>query len=290
MTAGQVLPQSATDQGSPLPSNVRSTHIHFGRDVVLTGNAPSSSAGHTVELRYAAVGQRTWSALSSGTIRSDGAYRVAAPVRHSGLVEAVDTSSTSQGTRAATSSTGAARHVAVTASIHLRRRSIDVLGAEPVHVRGRLLPGVSGRRVRLEARSGRGWQTLTTAMTGARGGFDLRYVASAPGQQQLRVHFAGDRLNTHSGAPAGQITVYRQSLASWYNDGGTTGCGFHAYYGVANRDLPCGTTVTFYNGGRTVTATVDDRGPYVGGRDWDLNQNTAAALGFGGVGAVWSSL
>jgi rare lipoprotein A (peptidoglycan hydrolase) len=34
---------------------------------------------------------------------------------------------------------------------------------------------------------------------------------------------------------------------------------------------------------------VDDRGPFVGGRDWDLNQNTAAALGFGGVGAVWTS-
>jgi len=28
-------------------------------------------------------------------------------------------------------------------------------------------------------------------------------------------------------------------------------------------------------------------GPYVEGRDWDLNQNTAAALGFGGVGTVW---
>jgi rare lipoprotein A (peptidoglycan hydrolase) len=43
------------------------------------------------------------------------------------------------------------------------------------------------------------------------------------------------------------------------------------------------------NGGRTVTAVVDDRGPYVGGRQWDLNQNTAGALGFGGVGTVWSS-
>ena len=38
-----------------------------------------------------------------------------------------------------------------------------------------------------------------------------------------------------------------------------------------------------------MTATVDDRGPFVGGRTWDLNQNTAAALGFGGVGSVWSS-
>jgi rare lipoprotein A (peptidoglycan hydrolase) len=38
-----------------------------------------------------------------------------------------------------------------------------------------------------------------------------------------------------------------------------------------------------------VTAVVDDRGPYVGGREWDLNQNTARALGFGGVGTVWST-
>ena len=59
---------------------------------------------------------------------------------------------------------------------------------------------------------------------------------------------------------------------------------------MANRDLPCGTQVTFRYGGRTVTAVVDDRGPYVGGREWDLNQNTAAALGFDGVDTVWSSI
>ncbi len=44
-------------------------------------------------------------------------------------------------------------------------------------------------------------------------------------------------------------------------------------------------------GGRTVMATVDDRGPYVDGRDWDLGQSTRAALGFdGGVGTVWASV
>jgi rare lipoprotein A (peptidoglycan hydrolase) len=105
----------------------------------------------------------------------------------------------------------------------------------------------------------------------------------------MRVRFAGDRLNAHSTTTAGQLTVFRAAVASWYNDGGNTACGFHAGDGVANRTLPCGTKVTFRYGGRTVAATVDDRGPYVGGRDWDLNQNTAAALGFGGVGQVWSS-
>jgi rare lipoprotein A len=58
---------------------------------------------------------------------------------------------------------------------------------------------------------------------------------------------------------------------------------------VANLSLPCGTKVTFVYNGRSVTATVDDRGPYVSGREWDLNQNTAGALGFGGVADVWAS-
>jgi rare lipoprotein A (peptidoglycan hydrolase) len=105
----------------------------------------------------------------------------------------------------------------------------------------------------------------------------------------MRVRFAGDRLNEGSTTRAGQMTVFRAAEASWYNDGGNTACGFHAGNGVANRTLPCGTKVVFRYGGRTVTATVDDRGPYVGGRDWDLNQTTAGALGFGGVGQVWSS-
>jgi rare lipoprotein A (peptidoglycan hydrolase) len=42
-------------------------------------------------------------------------------------------------------------------------------------------------------------------------------------------------------------------------------------------------------GGRSVVATVDDRGPFVPGRDYDLNQNTAAALGMYGVETVLAS-
>jgi rare lipoprotein A len=128
--------------------------------------------------------------------------------------------------------------------------STNVLVGQQMHVRGTRLPAVAGRQVRLLSRAGGSWRTLATARTGLR---------------------------------------FRQSGASWYDDGGTTACGFHASFGVANRDLPCGTKVAFHYGGHTVTAVVDDRGPFVGGRDWDLNQNTAAALGFGGVDTVWSS-
>jgi rare lipoprotein A (peptidoglycan hydrolase) len=97
-------------------------------------------------------------------------------------------------------------------------------------------------------------------------------------------------VSARTAAASRLVYTLRTSVASWYSDGGNTACGFHAGMGVANKSLPCGTHVTFRYGGRTVVATVDDRGPYVGGRDWDLNQNTAAALHFGGVAAVESSI
>ena len=76
------------------------------------------------------------------------------------------------------------------------------------------------------------------------------------------------------------------AVASWYDDAGQTASGFHAFYGVANRTLAFGTRVLFAYRGRTVTATVDDRGPFVYSRLFDLNQNTAGALGFSGVDTV----
>ena len=84
-------------------------------------------------------------------------------------------------------------------------------------------------------------------------------------------------------------TVYA-AVASWYNDAGLTASGWHAYYGVANKTLPFGTAVNFEYHGNRVQAIVDDRGPYIGGRTWDLNQNTASALGMFGVDVVHASV
>jgi hypothetical protein len=189
----------------------------------------------------------------------------------------------------ATASTRASAPVARATRLRVRSRRLAVLAGQSVEVRGRLLPGIAGRRVALQAREGHGWRTLARARTRAAGQFVLRYVPGSAGRESIRVTYAGDRLSGGSAATVGPMTVYREAGASWYYDGGHTACGFHAFYGVANRTLPCGTKVSLRYNGRTVTATVDDRGPYVGGRDWDLNQNTASALGFGGVGAVWSS-
>jgi rare lipoprotein A len=288
------------DAQSAMQVDLNRHQLALGQAVVVSGNASSADAGQTVQLQFARTGARSWQSLRSATVHSDGRFRFVARLKRSGRVRVV--TATALTTDRATvllapgaASTGAAAasvpvHVSVASRLDVPARAVNALAGQSVDIRGRLLPGLAGRRVRLQGRgAGGGWQTLATSGTGAQGGFDLRYAPGATGHERLRVRFAGDRLNAWSGAPAGELTVYRQDVASWYNDAGSTACGFHAYFGVANRTLPCGTSVTFGYGGRTVTAVVDDRGPFVGGRNWDLNQNTAAALGFGGVGVVSTS-
>jgi rare lipoprotein A len=191
--------------------------------------------------------------------------------------------------KAAPASGGVGPQRAVARRVHVRRRAISTLSGDAVNVRGRLVPAAPWRRVRLEGLRGGHWLTLSSTQTRTHGGFSVRYVAHDPGSERLRVVVGGGRGTPAVHAGAGTLTVYRESVASWYQDGGGTACGFHAHYGVANRTLPCGSRITFVRGGRTVNAVVDDRGPYVSGRDWDLNQNTAGALAFDGVGTVWSS-
>lgn len=55
---------------------------------------------------------------------------------------------------------------------------------------------------------------------------------------------------------------------------------------VAHRSMAFGTRIQFEYNGRSCTAVVMDRGPYVGGRTFDLGPGTARALGFSGVGTV----
>ncbi len=175
------------------------------------------------------------------------------------------------------------------ARVVVRSRQLNARQGQPVVLRGALDPATQGQTVVLQVRSGRGWHKLASTKSAASGSFALRFVAGQVGSQQLRVSVPGKGSTASSSAPAGRLTVYRQSIASWYEDGSSTACGFHAARGVASRTLPCGAHVAFLLGGHRVTAVVDDRGPFVSGRDWDLDQATAAALGFGGVGPVWSS-
>jgi hypothetical protein len=271
-------------------------HIGYGGAVTVSGVAPATDAGRQLALQFSGAG-RNWHDIASTSIDGGGRFRFHVALRRSGLVRIAGRDLVAAATTSATATAApnaiapsVPKPVRVTARIALSARRINALGGTTVNVRGHLLPAVGRPVIRLDARFGRTWRTLASSRIGSRGGFDLRYVTGATGQHSLRVRFSGDHANARVKAGAGVLTVYRPSVASWYSDGGNTACGFHAYYGVANKVLPCGTKVTFAYNGRSVTATVDDRGPFVAGREWDLNQNTSAALGMGGVATVWSSI
>ena len=69
------------------------------------------------------------------------------------------------------------------------------------------------------------------------------------------------------------------AVASWYDQGGVGACGTDAQSGLgfASLFLACRTKVEFcYRGCRV--AVMDDRGPYVSGRSFDLNSNLRAAI------------
>jgi len=82
---------------------------------------------------------------------------------------------------------------------------------------------------------------------------------------------------------------------SWYGPGfygHRTACGVAlttTVIGVAHRSLPCGTRIEFRNpaNGRTIVATVVDRGPYVSGRIWDMTAGLCRALGHCYTGSIF---
>lgn len=79
-------------------------------------------------------------------------------------------------------------------------------------------------------------------------------------------------------------------LASWYGEelaGNPTASGepYDPYgYTAAHKTLPFGTELVVSYGGQSVRVTVNDRGPYAGGRDLDFSQGAAEAIGLTGAG------
>jgi len=76
-----------------------------------------------------------------------------------------------------------------------------------------------------------------------------------------------------------------EALASWYDDAGGTACGTHYALGVAHKTLACGTRVELCHDGCEV-AVVEDRGPFIAGREFDLNPGAKSAIGCSDLCAV----
>jgi hypothetical protein len=296
---GAGLAYAASPQASPSRSNssiqidVRQQRIPYGQALTVSGRVPWSARGHTVVLDFQRAGSSDWQPIASTQVRDHAHFWFHKQVQRSGRVKVTgewpaQATSSDQAGVTSTSASSDSRRVTVVAWLRLGHHESNDYGDHVITVPGRLQPGGRPRRVQLEVLSDGHWHTGAVAQTGRQGRFELRFTPHSR-WERLRVRFGGDRSNAGTRVEAGTVTVFSQAVASWYYDAGSTACGYHAYYGVANLSLPCGTKVKLTYHGRTVNATVDDRGPYIAGRTWDLNQNTAGALGFSGVDTVWAS-
>jgi hypothetical protein len=184
------------------------------------------------------------------------------------------------------------QHHTTHTSFELYRRNLNVLGGHTAVVSGLLRPDLSGRTVAMQIlRRGR-WITVAHSRTGTRGRFTLHYRPSRATSERVRIRFGGDAIDTAGHRSLGRLNVYRLAMASWYGGGGNLACGgilTSSTLGVANKTLPCGTLVTLRYHDHTIRVPVVDRGPYVAGREFDLTEATKRALGFEGLGEVWST-
>src|SRR3954454_18196027 len=177
-------------------------------------------------------------------------------------------------------------------AITVKSARIHVLAGRAAVVEGALRPARNGAVVALQVRRGATWRTLEHARTDAGGRYRLRYGARRTGSWAVRVRLAGPGADTSVQRTVGRLNVYRHAYASWYGPGlygGHLACGgtlTPGTLGVANKTLPCGTKVNLRYHGRSVRVPVVDRGPYVGGREYDLTAATKQKLGFRGHGYV----
>ena len=169
----------------------------------------------------------------------------------------------------------------------------NVLVGKVARFRGHFSARDAGRGVTVERfdTSAESWIAVAAATVAADGTYLARWRTDVTGRHRTRARLGGDAGSGGAAAlsAAGyeaSMTVYRPAVASWFGPGfygRTTACGQQmtsTLLGVAHRKLPCGAQVALSYGGRSITVPVVDRGPFKGGRRWDLTSAAATALGF----------
>ena len=245
--------------------------------MTVNGTAPAADAGRRVLLQTAATSRAPWRSAGDGHGRPDGRLprarqaaslgpdargRAVAGTRRRGRVDR----------RGAPTAAKPAAHSRPSRSAPGSRRpatSPPCSAAGPVHVGGTLLPAVAGRRVRLQAQSRP----------------RLAHARQRPHRRPRRL--SPERLARRR--PAGSACAWCSAATA----ATLARCGRPGASRCCTRRSPRGTTTPGTTGmrlsrrsrrrqpdaavrhqgrassygGRTVTAVVDDRGPYVGGRD-----------------------
>jgi hypothetical protein len=163
-----------------------------------------------------------------------------------------------------------------------------------VTIRGHVELADAGRPVTVERRIEDGtWLPIAQTIVGPDGTFVARWRTDTAGHTVVRAMVDRSDAPTATAASLDPLTaplaIFRPATASWYGPGlygRRTACGTRlrrTTIGVAHRTLRCGTRVDVYHRGRILTVPVIDRGPFQKGRQWDLTEAAARALGIRGT-------
>lgn len=295
-TASAAAPTAAAPpSATAVSAKLERGSVRWGEHVRISGRVTGGNARQLVALQFQARGTTAWKTLTrahtkrhryafSRVLPGRGAVRVALG---DGIAQAVRAETAAAGT----SSLSAVRGVKVRSAIGLRTLSTSVALGDRALVRGQVLPHRAGRLVVLQRHTSKGWRNVVRTRSGRKGAFRISWRPGGAGS--LRIVTGGDAVAAGTTRSAGRVRVirFRGAVASRYDDyGGPLACSNgtlgYGQLGVAHKTLPCGTKVTIRYRGHTVVAPVIDRGPYVGGREFDLTGATARALGFNGVGTI----
>jgi rare lipoprotein A len=165
-------------------------------------------------------------------------------------------------------------------------RPDEMLG-HTLRFRGAVGVEQAGRTLQIERQvAGGAWTPTATTTVAPDGTFLARWRTDAIGSFAVRALIAGTQVQAAGAAALStNVTVYRPARATWFGPGfygKKTACGqvmSHALLGVAHRTLPCGTPVSVFLGGKTITVPVIDRGPFANGAHYDLTSATAQVVG-----------
>jgi rare lipoprotein A len=267
----------------------------FGDKVIVKGRASKQLSGQSVALEERlALGE--WKPVAKANVGQRGLfafkYRAHKNTKVRVTWQPQANSAAAQKLRPTVSQVHA---IKVAPRIKVTHKRIPGSPGKDLAVSGILRPSVADVPVELQLKAKRGWKTLARAKTGPRGRFHLKAHRNKKMAGATRVISRAGQAVARSQMRLPTIhppVSYRTAVASWYGPGffgNRTACGQRyssSLHGIAHKTLPCGTKVSIRYNGRVQETRVNDRGPYIAGREVDLAAATARALGFNGVGRI----
>lgn len=247
-----------------------------GKGAAKSADSPTDDA-QPIRIQFRALGAQSWQDAKRTRSGHGGRFSERVPVERSGRFRALS----------ADGRTTAPQKVRVKSRTRARVSDESPIVGEKVAIRGRVAPAGSRRAIAVRI----GGDTVRTR-TSENGRFQARWKATEAGTSKVSVRARSNRIAAGSRGRAGKVTAFRKAVASYYGPGlygNHLGCGGTlqpSTVGVANKSLPCGTKLTVRYGNREVKTEVIDRGPYVGGREFDLTAALKSKLGFGSTGTV----